>query len=119
MTTIKPAVRVGKEIFHRDLQCYVRSISYDYETRAGRLVIADDAGCDMCGCLRLFESVDPSVKLIEVFCGEDKDTTYVRRPRLGWEAVRADGVAMGSFVKPGLATARGPGWLMRRIAEGW
>ncbi len=87
------------EAFHHGLQCSVRSATYNFRERRGRLDMEEHCCCDMSGCITFFEAIDPKAQEIETFAGEDRDTAYVRRPKLGWEAVRPDGCRMGSFVK--------------------
>ena len=63
-----------------------------------------DTCCDMCGCIALFEGVDPNVALIETFAGGERDTAF-RRPKTGWEAISPGRRRMGCFVAPGESRA--------------
>lgn len=69
-------------------QCGVLSVHYDVPTRSGYLMMADGHCCDMSGCIREFERIDPDVVRIATFSGEAEDTQYHKRPA-GWVAYRA------------------------------
>lgn len=70
-----------------DLQCDVKSMSYDFETQTGTLHMAEGDNCDMTGCTALFERVDPQVKNIRTFSGAAEDTSYRRAgPLRDWVA---------------------------------
>ncbi len=90
--------RSDGEAYHAGLQCSVRSASYDFRARCGRLDMEDGDCCDMTGCIAFFEDIDPDVRKIETFFGAYRDTAYVLRSK-GWEAVSEDGVRMGEFVR--------------------
>lgn len=72
--------------YRRDLVCEVTGLSYDFDNRLGRLEIAANQCCDMGGCIRLFEGIDPKVEMIETFAGGKSDTIFKREPD-GWRSV--------------------------------
>lgn len=82
------------DAFHHGLQCSVRAMTYSFRERRGRLDTEEGCCCDMIGCIALFAAIDPEVREIETFAGEERDTAYVRRPK-GWACIRPDGVVMG------------------------
>ena len=68
---------VDGEIFHHGLMCFVLGLEYDYRTRIGTLRL--DGCCDMSGCLRLFQQIDPEVERIDTFWSGEPDTAYIRK----------------------------------------
>jgi hypothetical protein len=78
------------EAFHSDLQCCVRTVSYDFRTRCGRLDMEGGDCCDMTACIAFFRAIDPQVSKIETFSGEEPDTSYIKRS-WGWQSVGDDG----------------------------
>ena len=80
------------EAFHHGLQCCVRSVSYDFRKRAGRLDMEDGDCCDMTGCIHFFQAIDPDVRKIETFSGDARDIAYERRSksRSVWRVVDED-----------------------------
>lgn len=68
------------------LHCDVLKIEYDFEARAGRLLMAEENCCDMGGCIGLFEGIDSHVMLIETFSGDEADTLYRRSKAGDWNA---------------------------------
>lgn len=66
--------------FHSKMQCYVLSVSYDFNRRRGQVVMDDDACTDMSGCTEVFESIDPEVDHIETgYLAGRLDTVYRKR----------------------------------------
>ena len=78
------------EAFHYELQSSVRSMSYDFRERRGRLDLEALCCCSMTGAVAMFVAIDQEVQRIETFAGGKPDTAYVRH-RQGWQAVEADG----------------------------
>lgn len=65
--------------FHNELQCYVRSISYDFNERSG-IAYLDDGSCtDMLGCIEFFERIDSEVVNIMTLADKKDDTLYTKR----------------------------------------
>lgn len=60
----------------KDLICEVSGLSYDFDKRLGTLKMAPNQSCDMSGCVKLFEGIDPDVQMIETFAGNESDTIY-------------------------------------------
>jgi hypothetical protein len=44
----------------------------------------------MSGCIEIFESLDPEVRQIETFSGDEPDTMYARDRGGKWRAYRRD-----------------------------
>lgn len=61
-----------------DLSTLVHSLTFDFRTHTGRLILPDLCCADMSGCIRLFTAIDPHVIRIETLAGDVADTTYVR-----------------------------------------
>jgi hypothetical protein len=73
--------------FHEGLQCHVRHLEYDFQTRKGRLVVDHESCPDMTACIALFGAIDPHVNFIEVFAGDIPDVAYVKSDADGkWSA---------------------------------
>ncbi|MBY5841426.1 hypothetical protein J3P71_03995 [Rhizobium leguminosarum] len=64
--------------YHSKLKCQVKSLSYDFKTRTGTLLMAEINACDAMGCWEIFSAIDPDVKRIETFAGDKADTFYIR-----------------------------------------
>ena len=60
-------------IYRSDLMCEVAAITYDFDEKRGHVDIAANQSCDMGGCLALFRSIDPTVRLITVSAGGKQD----------------------------------------------
>jgi hypothetical protein len=74
-----------------ELVCHVESLWYDFCTRRGSIDFPELNWCDMDGCVKLFEAIDPDVRVIRTNSGYEPDTCYVRgadleecRKLLGW-----------------------------------
>jgi hypothetical protein len=83
---VKAAVR--KLRVHLALGCAPLELTYDFQTAAGQLFMADGHCCDMQGCIGVFLAIDPHVSAIATFSGIDKDTVYTRYGER-WEAASA------------------------------
>jgi hypothetical protein len=74
------------------LRCSVSSLSYDFVTRSGELHFPPDCCCDATGAIALFVGIDPGVRLIRTYAGDEADTVYQKRagrwtaynPVAGW-----------------------------------
>ncbi len=75
------------EVWHVSLQCHVTGLTYDFVNCEGRLDMAPSSCCDMQGCIELFKSISPEVRLIETFAGGLRDTLYLRGRDSGWAAL--------------------------------
>ena len=60
----------------RKAMCSVRGLIYDRASRTGRLYMTANHCCDMSGCLDIFKAIDPAVRHVKTFMGEDPDTQY-------------------------------------------
>jgi hypothetical protein len=75
-------------VFRNDLACSARRMEYDFETRTGFLHLGVMNCTDMRGCLRLFQSIDPRVRVIYTFSASCEDTAYYRKEGTDlWRAV--------------------------------
>jgi hypothetical protein len=52
------------DIFHDRFQCFAQRLEYDFTTRTGLLVMNEHDCADMSGCIKVFEGIDPEVKII-------------------------------------------------------
>lgn len=72
--------------YHRELQCYVSSITYDFARRVGTVWMGENSCTDMAGCIREFERIDADVQRIVTVAGVRLDTSY-QKVKDGWTAV--------------------------------
>ncbi|HEV2136558.1 MAG TPA: hypothetical protein VGR47_20230 [Terracidiphilus sp.] len=70
----------------KQLQCSVRRIEYDFETRTGIVFMPDGNCVDMSGTLELFSAIDPNVCAVRTFAGSKLDTCYKRITDNQWTA---------------------------------
>lgn len=70
---------------HPTLMCEVKSLEYDFKSRTGILYMPPVNCCDMGGCIKLFEAIDPKVSTIRTIAGDRQDTIYFLTAS-GWEA---------------------------------
>jgi len=63
-------------IFRDDVQCFVKTLNYDFKTRVGQLFLEDRSCTDMSGCIGLFKKIDPDVRAIQTIAGKRRDTYY-------------------------------------------
>src|SRR3954451_6899810 len=61
------------------IQAEVFSIRYYPKISVGMLYMADGECCDMSGAIELFQGIDPAVRAINTFSGDEPDTMYFRR----------------------------------------
>lgn len=69
------------------LGCEVVSLTYDFCSGTGELFLPDRNCCDMTGCVKMFESIDPQVSTIKTYSGDKPDTAY-RKEGAEWKALR-------------------------------
>jgi len=74
----------------RRLMCEPVRVAYDFTTKQGELHMKEGQCCDMMGCIRIFENIDPKVELITTYSGEERKTVSVYRkaPMEKWVALR-------------------------------
>jgi hypothetical protein len=65
-------------VFHPQMQCFVESVSYDFETRVGVVTLRDGGCTDMSGTIKTFVKIDPKVQQIHVFSDGVLDIVYNR-----------------------------------------
>jgi hypothetical protein len=75
-------------VFREDVQCFVRTLEYDFKSKSGVLRLEDGSCTDMSGCIGLFKKIDPEVVKILTVAGHRKDTAYIRTDD-GWQAREA------------------------------
>lgn len=61
-----------------DLQCFVRSLEFDFRTLVGTLHLARGECCDMTGAIALFQHLSPNVWRIVTFAGTEPDAVYIK-----------------------------------------
>lgn len=71
---------------HPTLMCDVASLTYEFNTRTGTLVMGDGDCCDMRGCIAVFQAIDPDVRQINTFSGRKRDTEYSLLRSGEWKA---------------------------------
>jgi hypothetical protein len=76
----------GTCVWRRELMCDVIRIEYDFEWCIGTAHFAEHNCCDMSGCINLFKRIDPYVKRIITFAGQQQDTWYKINAAGEWEA---------------------------------
>lgn len=64
------------KLFNKDLQCYVFSVSYDFNERKGVIYVGGPT--DMKGCVDFFLRIDPHVQHIQTVLDGGRDTAYWR-----------------------------------------
>lgn len=62
--------------YSEQLVCSPLTLSYDFRTRTGTLMLEDGHCCDMRGCIDMFKAIDPAVKRIDTYSGSEPDTSY-------------------------------------------
>lgn len=73
--------------YSMELDCYVVSLDYSFQTRTGTLVMKEGSCTNMNGCIALFRRIDPDVRAIATQSGADIDTSYHRNNDGRWIAV--------------------------------
>lgn len=73
--------------YSMELDCYVVSLEYSFQTRTGTLVMKEGSCTNMTGCIALFRRIDPDVRAIATQSGADIDTSYHRDNDGRWVAV--------------------------------
>ncbi len=74
----------GDPPFHTGMQCFVHRVEYDFDARAG-LVVLDDGCTDWTGATNFFLAIDPDVlRIITVQLDGKPDTEYRRDPNGEW-----------------------------------
>lgn len=73
------ATEKHEPVWREDLGTLVSSLTYDFTTRIGRLLMPPDCCTDMRGVIFLFQRLDPCVVRIETIAGDKPDTIYVRQ----------------------------------------
>ena len=73
-------------MFHPEFLCSVSGITYDFYSHTGKLHMDRNASCDMRGCIKFFERIDPEVARINTYADNKPDTMYFKRSGK-WEAL--------------------------------
>ena len=66
------------------LRTALKFISYDFELRAGIVVMPSYCNVDMMRCIQFFKSIDPDVEAIRTLSPTGKDLEF-RKDKIGWE----------------------------------
>ena len=74
-----------RQYFHPKLQCYVKSVKYDFEEKTGYVYMEDIDCVDMSACIKIFRTIDEKVERIFTFRGSRPDTRYFKI-RDKWDA---------------------------------
>lgn len=77
------------EYFDETLQCYAKSLEYDFEKKVGIVWLGENSCTDMTGCIGLFHLIDDNVNTIYTMAGPRRDTVYVRGADGEWSALLA------------------------------
>lgn len=65
-----------RESWNEGLKCHVVRLAYDFVSRVGRLDMAAGDCCDMSGCIRLFQQIDPAAQVVRTYSGDTPNTRY-------------------------------------------
>lgn len=65
------------------LLCCVKNLAYNFHIRHGDIWLPADECCDMDACVSLFTGIDPRVRSIQTYVGDEVDRAYVLRST-GW-----------------------------------
>jgi hypothetical protein len=68
---------MAEPVFLDEVQCFVRTLEYDFRSKAGVLTLENGSCTDMSGCIGLFKKIDPGVVRILTIAGGRRDTGYV------------------------------------------
>lgn len=71
--------------FHVDLQCHVRSLTYDFSSEMLYLFLPAHNCTDMSGAIRLAKGISPSVNHIVIFVGGGDRYAYKLTDE-GWKS---------------------------------
>jgi hypothetical protein len=78
------SIQTGK--YDEQIKCTIISYSYDEETKTGKLHLKKGSECDMTGAIKSFESIDPSVEMIQMYNMREEDVIY-KRQNGRWQVV--------------------------------
>jgi hypothetical protein len=91
---------------HPQLMTDVREVRYDFVRRVGFVYMGEHCCTDWGGATRLFEAIDPRVRLVVTIAGEKLDTCYFKtgevRRGSKWAALAPQGGVLG--YDPGQST---------------
>jgi hypothetical protein len=74
------------DIYDDRFKCCVQRLEYDFTSRTGLLVMNEHDCTDMSGCIKVFEGIDPEVKLIRTIEASGRPDTTYRKLADGWKA---------------------------------
>jgi len=66
----------GSAPSHFGLQCRVNELRYDFQRRAGRLLLPQGSCTDMRGAIDIFRQIDPGVQAVFTYEDGRLDTVY-------------------------------------------
>lgn len=64
----------------------IESLTYDFATMVGHLMMPRDSYANMGAAIALFEAIDARVREIHTFNGDLRDVLYFRHESIGWRA---------------------------------
>jgi hypothetical protein len=76
----------SEDAWDERLQCHVVSLAYDFSSHTGRLYLVAQGCCDRDGCLELFQAIDPEVRAIQTYSGDQPDMAF-RKMGTEWMSV--------------------------------
>jgi len=71
-------LEVEGEVFSVDLVTCIESLSYDFVQKVGVLCMPELCCCDMSGCIRVFQAIDPDVRRVDTISGDKADVVYMK-----------------------------------------
>ncbi|TXL78259.1 hypothetical protein FHP25_08710 [Vineibacter terrae] len=83
-----PDTRHHASRLDEEFQCDVLEIRYDVTKMAGYVFMADDTYCNADGVIDFFVRLDPAVRYIYTFMGDNEDTYYVKLAGSAWASYR-------------------------------
>lgn len=73
-------------MFNEGLKCHVISLEYDFKVRTGRLYMPTVNCCDMSGCLKIFEAINPWINCIDTYADGKIDVRYKKNQHNRWKS---------------------------------
>jgi hypothetical protein len=87
-SVLRPHREADGRVYDAGLQCSLKRLEYNPETRIGMLWLGDGECTDMSGAIAVFQRIDPEVQTIVTWSGCKQDTAYHRTVAGAWRAVR-------------------------------
>jgi hypothetical protein len=74
------------DIWYAKLVTYVNHITHDVRKHVGALYMPSGMCTDMSGAIDLFKRIDPKVRRIDTFSGDQPDAFYIKSANGTWKA---------------------------------